>query len=143
MASSSGAVRRLCGWTAHDYLHHGVLKNGQKQLVFWNNAIGFFFGMWQGFTPGWWRARHNTHHVCTNEEGNDPDIKTAPLLTYISNSLDPERAASSLNSVQRAQSSYFLPSMALLDFYWRLESLAFVLPKLTQTRRYVRTYPWI
>ena len=62
----------LCGWTAHDYLHHGVLKHSQAQLVLGNNVAGFLLGMWQGFTPAWWRARHNTHHLVTNERGNVP-----------------------------------------------------------------------
>jgi len=113
----------MCGWTAHDYLHHGVLKNGQRQLVLWNNAIGFALGMWQGFVPGWWRARHNTHHLVTNERGNDPDIKTAPALTFVRNSA---AAAKTLNAVQRWQQYYYVPLMALLDVYWRLESIQYL-----------------
>ena len=23
----------LCGWTAHDYLHHGVIKGSSKRMV--------------------------------------------------------------------------------------------------------------
>ena len=113
----------MCGWTAHDYLHHGVLKNGQRQLVLWNNAIGFFFGMWQGFTPGWWRARHNTHHLVTNEKGNDPDIKTAPALTFVRGN---PKLASALNWVQQWQTYYYVPLMSLLDFYWRAESIQYL-----------------
>ena len=113
----------MCGWTAHDYLHHGVLKQSQRQLVVWNNAIGFLLGMWQGFAPGWWRARHNTHHLVTNERGNDPDIKTAPALTFVRNC---PALAKSLNGVQRWQQYYYVPLMALLDVYWRLESLQYL-----------------
>jgi len=113
----------LCGWTAHDYLHHAVLKNSQTQLVLWNNVIGFFLGMWQGFAPGWWRARHNTHHLVTNEKGNDPDIKTAPVLTFVRGK--PE-LAKMLNAVQKWQEYYYVPLMALLDLYWRLESLQYL-----------------
>jgi len=113
----------LCGWTAHDYLHHGVLKSSQTQLVTVNNVIGFLLGMWQGFTPAWWRARHNTHHLVTNERGNDPDIKTAPALTFVRNS---PAMAKTLNFVQRWQQYYYVPLMALLDVYWRLESLQYL-----------------
>jgi len=113
----------LCGWTAHDYLHHGVLKGSQRRLVLVNNAIGFFLGMWQGFTPAWWRARHNTHHVVTNERGNDPDIKLAPVLTFVRNS---SAMAKTLNAVQRWQQYYYVPLMALLDVYWRFESLQYL-----------------
>jgi len=113
----------MCGWTAHDYLHHGVFKNSQSQLVLWNNVIGFLLGMWQGFAPGWWRARHNTHHLVTNEKGNDPDIKTAPVLTFVRGK--PE-LATMLNFVQQWQEYYYVPLMALLDFYWRLESIQYL-----------------
>jgi len=113
----------MCGWTAHDYLHHGVLKGSQQQLVLWNNVIGFILGMWQGFVPAWWRARHNTHHLVTNEKGNDPDIKTAPALTFVRG--NPELAAM-LNAVQRWQEYYYVPLMALLDFYWRVEGLQYL-----------------
>lgn len=113
----------LCGWTAHDYLHHGVLKGSQSQLVLWNNVAGFLLGAWQGFTPGWWRARHNTHHLVTNEKGNDPDIKTAPVLTFVRGS---PKVAATLNAVQRWQEYYYVPLMCLLDVYWRLESIAYL-----------------
>jgi|Laugresbdmm110sn_2_1035109.scaffolds.fasta_scaffold23489_1 fatty acid desaturase len=113
----------MSGWTAHDYLHHGVLKNGQRQLVLWNNIMGFVLGMWQGFVPGWWRARHNTHHLVTNEKGNDPDIKTAPALTFVRNNA---KLAKTLNAVQRWQQYYYVPLMALLDVYWRLEGIQYL-----------------
>jgi len=113
----------MCGWTAHDYLHHGVFKHGQSRLVLWNNVIGFLLGMWQGFGPGWWRARHNTHHLVTNEKGNDPDIKTAPVLTFVRGS---PALAKTLNVVQRWQEYYYVPLMALLDLYWRLETIAYL-----------------
>jgi len=113
----------MCGWTAHDYLHHGVLKGSQTQLVLYNNAIGFLLGCWQGFTPGWWRARHNTHHLVTNEKGNDPDIKTAPVLTFVRGS---PMLAKKLNAVQQWQEYYYVPLMSLLDFYWRLESIQYL-----------------
>jgi len=113
----------LCGWTAHDYLHHGVLKGSQQQLVLWNNVIGFVLGMWQGFSPAWWRARHNTHHLVTNEKGNDPDIKTAPALTFVRG--NPKMAAA-LSSVQQWQEYYYVPLMSLLDFYWRTEGIAYI-----------------
>ena len=86
----------------------------------WNNAVGYALGMWQGYSVGWWRARHNTHHLVTNEDGNDPDIKTAPLLVYVRNN---PAIAATLNAVQRWQQYYYVPLMSILDAYWRFESL--------------------
>merc|ERR1711908_66976 len=113
----------LSGWTSHDYLHHGVFKGGHQKLVHFNNAIGYAIGTWQGYSVGWWRARHNTHHVCTNEIGNDPDIKTAPILVFVRNT---RRIAEKLNAARRWQQYYYVPVMAILDVYWRLESLAYL-----------------
>lgn len=113
----------LCGWTAHDYLHHGVIKGSSKRMVHWNNAVGYALGMWQGYSVGWWRARHNTHHLVTNEDGNDPDIKTAPLLVYVRNN---PAIAATLNAVQRWQQYYYVPLMSILDAYWRFESLQYL-----------------
>jgi hypothetical protein len=79
------------GWVGHDYAHHSVFRS-----VLWNDAFASVLGgVVQGYDLGWWKARHNTHHTCTNEEGNDPDIKTAPLLTYVSNALNPAKVVDS------------------------------------------------
>eukprot|EP00310_Coccolithus_braarudii_P016686 CAMPEP_0183350568 /NCGR_PEP_ID=MMETSP0164_2-20130417/20537_1 /TAXON_ID=221442 /ORGANISM="Coccolithus pelagicus ssp braarudi, Strain PLY182g" /LENGTH=412 /DNA_ID=CAMNT_0025522531 /DNA_START=42 /DNA_END=1280 /DNA_ORIENTATION=+ len=114
----------LSGWTSHDYLHHSVIKGSSKRMVHWNNAIGYLLGpLWQGYAVEWWRARHNTHHLVTNEDGNDPDIKTAPVLVYVRNTPSIARA---LNAVQRWQQYYYVPVMAILDVYWRAESIAYL-----------------
>jgi len=113
----------MSGWTSHDYLHHGCLKGGQKQLVHWNNAVGYAIGAWQGYAVGWWRARHNTHHLVTNEEGNDPDIMTAPVLIFVRNS---PVIAAALNAAQRWQQYYYVPAMSLMDMYWRFESMQYL-----------------
>jgi fatty acid desaturase len=113
----------LDGWLAHDYLHHSVFKGSVARTVTWNNAVGYALGFLQGYDVGWWRARHNTHHVCTNEDGSDPDIKTAPVLVYVRGN---SKIAKALNSAQRYQQYYYVPVMAVLDVYWRAESLAYV-----------------
>jgi len=118
------------GWVSHDYLHHAVIKGGKKgdettgAVVPINNVMGYVIGFMQGYEVDWWRARHNTHHVVTNEDGNDPDIKTAPVLVFVRNS---PTIAKGLNMIQRWQQYYYLPVMCILDFYWRLESIAYIL----------------
>ncbi len=126
------------GWVSHDYLHHAVFKGGSNRdettrtAVWWNNLVGSFLGTVQGYEVAWWRARHNTHHVVTNEDGNDPDIRTAPVLTYIRGNAT---LAKGLNWVQRWQEWYYLPVMCILDYYWRLESIMYIamrMPKYTR-----------
>jgi len=45
----------------------------------------------------------------------------------VSNSLDPEKVVGGLGAFQKHQSTYFLPAMAILDLFWRYESIVVVL----------------
>lgn len=122
----SGAVMfaiamQQCGWVGHDYSHHSVFAS-----PWLNDKVGHLFAWLQGYELGWWKARHNTHHVLTNEVGSDPDIRTQPLFTYFV----PD--AKSLNWLQKKQHLYFVPALGLLHLYWRLESIMFILVRLTK-----------
>ncbi|CAN0082246.1 unnamed protein product, partial [Ectocarpus sp. 12 AP-2014] len=58
-----------CGWLAHDFLHHQVFKNrayGDLAGVFWGNLM-------QGFSVGWWKNKHNTHHAVPNLHESSAD----------------------------------------------------------------------
>eukprot|EP00211_Chloroparvula_japonica_P003495 CAMPEP_0119137974 /NCGR_PEP_ID=MMETSP1310-20130426/24782_1 /TAXON_ID=464262 /ORGANISM="Genus nov. species nov., Strain RCC2339" /LENGTH=732 /DNA_ID=CAMNT_0007129119 /DNA_START=123 /DNA_END=2321 /DNA_ORIENTATION=+ len=110
------------GWLAHDYSHHSVLRSPVL-----NDACATFLGYLQTYDSMWWKARHNTHHVCTNEEGKDPDIETSPLFTYLHSQ---RTVKAGLNWLQRRQHIYFVPGLCLLHVYWSLESLFFVLARL-------------
>merc|ERR1711907_110879 len=103
------------GWIAHDYSHHSVFESPKV-----NDFVSRICGWFQGYELMWWKARHNTHHVVTNELENDPDIKTSPLLSYVEKRL---------NFLQRFQGLYFLPTMALLHLYWRVESWMYCLKR--------------
>lgn len=112
------------GWAGHDFSHHSVFASPSL-----NNAVAKMFAWFQGYELMWWKARHNTHHVVTNELSNDPDIKTAPLLTYMHKGM----SAKSLNWIQQQQHIYFIPALGLLHLYWRLESIFYIalrLPKM-------------
>lgn len=119
------------GWLSHDYSHHSVFKNCPAL----NDFFPIIFGFQQCYDVMWWKARHNTHHVCTNEMRNDPDIKTSPLLTYLNklkrtyeDIIEPSgpKDSSKLNKVQRLQHLYFLPALGLLHIYWALETLQYL-----------------
>ena len=114
------------GWLAHDFSHHSVFTSPRLN-DFFANIVGCF----QTYNVMWWKARHNTHHVVTNEEGVDPDIQTSPLFTYIQGN---PTLRDSLNWIQRHQSLYFLPSLCLLHTYWSFESLLFILARLDKMK---------
>ena len=43
------------GWLAHDFCHHQVFAN--RRL---NDGAAYFLGnVCQGFSVGWWKAKHN------------------------------------------------------------------------------------
>eukprot|EP00732_Lithocolla_globosa_P001685 Lithocolla_globosa_v1_NODE_897_length_3115_cov_8.205229.p1 type:complete len:402 gc:universal NODE_897_length_3115_cov_8.205229:1657-2862(+) len=107
------------GWVSHDYSHHSVLSSPKK-----NDLIAFWIGLLQGYDLQWWKARHNTHHVVTNEVGNDPDIKTAPLLHFVQQY--GSQLPKVLGPIQKYQVFYYLPSLMVLDLYWRFESVMYV-----------------
>jgi fatty acid desaturase (delta-4 desaturase) len=103
------------GWVSHDYLHHQVFSK-----VWMNDWMGSFLGWLQAYDGLWWKDRHNLHHVATNEEGNDPDVDLAPLLTYVNKNV-------SLNFMQSYQHIYFIPLLSLLHFAWMSSSIRFTI----------------
>jgi len=106
------------GWVAHDYLHHAVLPS-----VYWNETIASVFGIIQGYDAVWWKSRHNSHHVATNDLDHDPDISIAPLLHFVQQYPD---LKSTLKHIQRYQHLYYVPILTFLDLDWRFESLRHV-----------------
>lgn len=80
-----GLFWQQSGWLAHDFLHHQVFKNRTHNELF---AL-IIADIWQGFSCGWWKAKHNTHHAVPNLHASapnaadgDPDIDTMPLLAW-------------------------------------------------------------
>lgn len=106
------------GWVAHDYLHHAVLPSVRA-----NEIVGEFLGCIQGYDKGWWKARHNLHHVTTNEVDHDPDISIAPLFHFVQQYPD---LKSTLKHIQKFQHYYYIPMLPLLDIDWRVESIIHV-----------------
>ena len=135
------AGMQQAGWLGHDYAHHSVLKDGRKQ-VWMNDAIACCCGWLQGYELMWWKARHNTHHVATNETGNDPDIKTSPVFTFLRHYVGPGNAdvlealksspaiAAGMAAAQKLQTWYFLPSIGFLHLFWRIESILYIVKRL-------------
>ncbi|KJE94325.1 delta-8 desaturase [Capsaspora owczarzaki ATCC 30864] len=114
------------GWVGHDYSHHSVFASPVL-----NDQVSTIVGALQGYNLMWWKARHNTHHVVTNEVGNDPDIKTSPLFHFIQQYPDLNKK---LKSIQRYQHIYYVPAMAILDLYWRFESIEFIARRFKKMR---------
>jgi len=50
-----------CGWLAHDFAHHQVFKTRV-----YNDLAACSLTAQVGFSMGWWKAQHNTHHAIPN-----------------------------------------------------------------------------
>lgn len=64
----------------HD-LAHGSVIHGKKSMCMFGIFLGNFA---TGISMGWWRATHNTHHICTNVVTSDPDIQHLPMFALSS-----------------------------------------------------------
>jgi fatty acid desaturase len=111
------------GWVGHDYSHRSVFDSPSL-----NNKMSDFLGWVQGYSDIWWKSRHNTHHMTTNELGNDPDIKTEPVLHFY----DDNQKLSNFNSPKHfkhipLQNLFFVAVLSLLDIFWRYETIAVLL----------------
>jgi fatty acid desaturase len=105
------------GWVGHDYSHRSVFSSPAL-----NNLFADMLGVIQGYSDIWWKSRHNTHHMVTNEIGNDPDIRTEPVLHFFDKHCD-HRSSSHIP----AQHLLFTCVLSLLDLFWRYESVVVLL----------------
>jgi fatty acid desaturase len=100
------------GWIGHDYSHRSVFPSPKL-----NNYMSDALGCIQGYSDVWWKARHNTHHMVTNELDNDPDIRTEPLFHFY------DKTKSKLHKHMPLQNVSFIFVLSLLDLFWRYESI--------------------
>ena len=122
-----GLFWQQCGWLAHDFLHHQVFQNRV-----YGDLMGIFIGnVLQGFSVGWWKAKHNKHHAVPNllqsvEGANDgdPDVDTAPIIFW---SL--KMAESAKNSklglfMVKWQAVIYFPVLLLARLAWAQQSFS-------------------
>ncbi|KAI9295743.1 delta6 fatty acid desaturase [Neoconidiobolus thromboides FSU 785] len=122
-----GLFWQQCGWHAHEYLHHQVFENR-----YLNNTVGglFFGAVCQGFSPSWWKDKHNTHHASPNVHNDDPDIDTHPFLAWSENvmelytELDDQELGSQMKLFMlNNQKFLFFPLLAFARLSWCFFSL--------------------
>jgi len=83
----------------------------------------------------WWKLRHNTHHVLTNEVGSDPDIKLSPLFNFFED-FDP-------NDHALYQAWYYVPMLVFLHVYWHVETWQVCLRQIRSKNKISRFWAWM
>ncbi|RYZ56830.1 MAG: hypothetical protein EOP08_17910, partial [Proteobacteria bacterium] len=118
-----GLFFQQSGWLAHDFAHHQVFPQRER-----NDALGYFLGnVCQGFSVDWWKSKHNLHHAAPNELSGDktrvidPDIDTMPLLAWSEDQL--VGASQAKKTLVRVQHLLFAPILLFARFNWCVDSL--------------------
>jgi len=103
------------GWTGH-HLEHSRDSPMRKIGRLYSPII-------TGFSPGWWSAKHNRHHVSCNEVEHDGDIKLIPFLWLWKVTKTRDRWQ------RRFQHLYFAFLYASLHIKWQYDSVLFAFGK--------------
>lgn len=129
-AVTLGLFWQQAGWLAHDFCHQQVFTNRNI-----NNSIALFLGnVCQGFSVGWWKAKHNQHHAAPNEldadthAALDPDIDTLPLIAWSAEMVETIAGGdlgSPMRKLVRAQHYYFVPVLLFARLAWAQQAATF------------------
>lgn len=131
-----GLFFQQSGWLGHDFLHHQVFENrvigDHCSLV-----VGNFF---QGFSMGWWKSKHNSHHAVPNLLASvpgacdgDPDIDTMPLLAWCKKMAQYAKDDSFGRFMLTYQNLFYFPLLLFARLSWVYQSWNFVFSVLPQT----------
>jgi len=122
------------GWYGHDMSHHTYMPESTSADATRCDWVEWLSGTCRGNGMLWWKLRHNTHHVLTNEVGSDPDIKLLPLFHFFED-FEP-------SDFQLWQGFYYVPMLSMLHIYWLVETWQVCLRQITSTNKFSRFWAW-
>ena len=70
LAAVLGVVVTQFGFLGHDAAHRQMFQSAAWNE--WTSRI--LAGVFAGLSYGWWKDKHNRHHVAPNQEDRDPDV---------------------------------------------------------------------
>jgi fatty acid desaturase len=139
LAPLSAVALLTMGFVGHDAGHYALSRRR------WINDVWGHFGMTLlcGMSFGFWRSRHNLHHVRCQEIDGDPDMHFGVLFSVYPNSASWQTPLGRL--FLRIQKWAFWP---LASFYWvalRYDAIRdlFQRPKETKVDRFLLPLHWI
>ena len=140
LAALTASVALLTmGYVGHDAGHHALSTKSWLNDLWGQIGMTFFCGMSFGF----WRARHNSHHIHCQEIGRDPDMHFGVLFSVYPDSANWHTPLGRL--FLRVQKWAFWP---LSSFYWialRYDGFRDLLqrPNETKVDRFLMPLHWI
>jgi fatty acid desaturase len=117
LAAVLGLVVTQFGFLGHDGAHRQMFESAA-----WNEWTSrLLAGIFAGLSYGWWKDKHNRHHVAPNQEDRDPDI--GPGTIAFTRDIAARRRAGFPGWFMQRQGWLFFPLLTLEGINLHIASL--------------------
>jgi len=117
LAAVLGVVVTQFGFLGHDGAHRQMFHSAAWNE--WTSRI--LAGVFAGLSYGWWKDKHNRHHVAPNQEGRDPDV--APGAIAFTRDIAARRSTGFPGWFMKRQGWLFFPLLTLEGINLHISSL--------------------
>jgi len=117
LAAVLGVVVTQFGFLGHDGAHRQMFDSAAWNE--WTSRI--LAGVFAGLSYGWWKDKHNRHHVAPNQEGRDPDV--APGAIAFTRDIAARRSTGFPGWFMKRQGWLFFPMLTLEGINLHIASL--------------------
>jgi fatty acid desaturase len=117
LAAVLGVVVTQFGFLGHDGAHRQMFDSPAWNE--WTSRI--LAGVFAGLSYGWWKDKHNRHHVAPNQEGRDPDV--APGAIAFTREIAARRSTGFPGWFMKRQGWLFFPMLTLEGINLHIASL--------------------
>ena len=117
LAAVLGVVVTQFGFLGHDGAHRQMFDSAAWNE--WTSRI--LAGVFAGLSYGWWKDKHNRHHVAPNHEGRDPDV--APGAIAFTRDIAARRSTGFPGWFMKRQGWLFFPLLTLEGINLHIASL--------------------
>ena len=117
LAAVLGVVVTQFGFLGHDGAHRQMFNSAAWNE--WTSRV--LAGVFAGLSYGWWKDKHNRHHVAPNQEDRDPDV--APGTIAFTRDIAARRSTGFPGWFMRRQGWLFFPLLTLEGINLHISSL--------------------
>ena len=117
LAAVLGLVITQFGFLGHDSAHRQMFNSSGWNE--WTSRI--LAGVFAGLSYGWWKDKHNRHHVAPNQEDRDPDV--GPGAIAFTRDIAARRTTGFPGWFMRRQGWLFFPLLTLEGINLHISSI--------------------